>query len=302
MLEVLSTSARSQTETHRRLLLMDFQGTILLVDNGSSRAQSTLSLRRLAAALGERLGRKVQPVSLMHANRVPAEELGGRPADTFEPFLRREAAAGRRDLLVLPLFFGPSRALSELVPEKVAAVSRASGPVRLQMADVLCPLPGGEPRLSGILHDNLRRRAAGPGLACQRVVLVDHGSPIPQVTAVRSWLAGDLAGRLGPGVRLLEAVMERRTGAEYDFNGDLLEDLLHGLAAEDSRGPVLLAMLFLFAGRHAGPGGDVEQICRSVEREHPGFRVHQSPLISDHPAIIDILESRYRSAVQRGAA
>jgi sirohydrochlorin ferrochelatase len=279
---------------------MSFEGTVLLVDNGSSRPQSTLSLRRLAAALGERIGREVRPVSLMHADKVPAEALGGQPADTFEPFLRREAEAGRCHLLVLPLFFGPSRALSEFIPAKVEAASRDFGPVRLQVADVLCPLPGGEPRLTGILHDNLLRRASEPGLACDRVVLVDHGSPIPEVTAVRRWLAGDLAGRLGPGARLREAVMERRLGAEYDFNGDLLQDLLRRLAGEDSRDPVLLSMLFLFAGRHAGAGGDVEQICRSVEREHPGFHVQQSALVSDHPAIVDILRSRYASAVGEG--
>jgi hypothetical protein len=281
---------------------MSFQGTVLLVDNGSSRPQSTLSLRRVAAALGERVGRAVHPVSLMHANRVPAAELAGRPADTFEPFLRREAAAGRRDLLVLPLFFGPSRALSDYIPEKVEAVSRDAGPVRLQVAEVLCPLPGGEPRLTELLHENLRRRASELGAACDRVVLVDHGSPIPEVTAVRRWLAADLAGRLGPGVRLREAVMERRPGAAYDFNGDLLQDVLHRLAGEDSRSPVLLSMLFMFAGRHAGPGGDVEQICASVARDRPGFRVHQTPLVSEHPAIIDILAARYRAAVRRGRA
>jgi sirohydrochlorin ferrochelatase len=274
---------------------------ILLVDNGSTRAGSTLSLRRLAAALAERIGEPVHPVSLMHADKVPERALDGCAADIFEPFIRRQAAAGHRGFLVLPLFFGPSRALTDFVPTRVAAAAAESGPLQLQVADVLCPLPRGEPRLTGILHDNLRRRAASQGLPIEQVVLVDHGSPIPTVTAVRRWLAHDLQGRLGDTARLEEAVMERRGGAEYDFNGDLLDDVLRRLARAGG-GPVLLSMLFMFPGRHAGPGGDVERTYRTLEREQPGLRVYQSGLVGEHPGIIDILESRYRSAVNGRAA
>jgi sirohydrochlorin ferrochelatase len=236
----------------------------------------------------------------MHANKVPAQELGGQAADTFEPFIRDRAAAGERDLLILPLFFGPSRALTELVPAKVAAATADIAPLDARMADVLCPLPGGEPLLAGILRDHLARCAAETGIPIERVVLVDHGSPIPEVTAVRRWLAVALGERLGAGTTLDEAVMERRAGPAYDFNGALLEDVLRRLAEADRERPVFLSMLFMFAGRHAGPGGDVEEIYRAVEAEYPGFRVHQSGLISEHPGLIDILQSRYESAISRG--
>ncbi|MDP7497218.1 MAG: hypothetical protein QGI77_12325, partial [Roseibacillus sp.] len=60
---------------------------ILLVDNGSFRAESTLSLRRTAEALGVRICAEVHPVSLLHSIRVDPVELGGVPAQVFEPFL-----------------------------------------------------------------------------------------------------------------------------------------------------------------------------------------------------------------------
>jgi hypothetical protein len=235
----------------------------------------------------------------MHANKVPAHELGGQAADTFEPFIRDRAAAGARDVLILPLFFGPSRALTEFVPAKIAAAAADIAPLDVRVADVLCPLPEGEPLLTGILHGNLLRCAADTGTPVERAVLVDHGSPIPEVTAVRRWLAAALGERLGAGTALEEAVMERRAGAAYDFNGELLEDVLRRLAQAEA-GPVFLSMLFMFAGRHAGRGGDVEEIYRAVEAEYPGFRVHQGALVSEHPGIIDILQSRYESAISRG--
>ncbi|TAG25735.1 MAG: cobalamin biosynthesis protein CbiX, partial [Verrucomicrobia bacterium] len=46
-----------------------------LFDNGSFRADSTRSLRGVAARLAERLGHPVRAVSLLHSTRVPAAEL-----------------------------------------------------------------------------------------------------------------------------------------------------------------------------------------------------------------------------------
>lgn len=272
---------------------------LILLDNGSSRAESTLSLRRMAAALEHRIGKRVHPISLLHANKVPADALEDRPADTLEPFLWARTAAGEREHLVLPLFFGPSRALTSYIPEMVAKMRAELGTLNLEVADVLCPLPGGEARLTQILIDNIERCATTRRIPADRVVLVDHGSPIPEVTQVRRTLARELDTRLGTSARLEEAVMERRPGTSYDFNGDLLEDTLRRMASEDARRPVILSMLFMFPGRHAGPGGDVEQIHRRVQQEFPGFRVHQSGLVGAHPGVIDILQSRLE-AVRRG--
>lgn len=272
--------------------------TVVLLDNGSTRADSTLTLRRLAAALAVRIGVAVHPVSLLHANKVPATRLGGRPADTFEPFLRARASAGERGFLVLPLFFGRSGALTGFVPDKAAAIGAELGALDVRLADVLYPLPEGEPRLAAILVDNLRETAAAEGVEPRRVVLVDHGSPLPQVIDVRRSLAERMRSALGAGVGVDEAVMERRPGAEYDFNGDLLEDLLRRIAKEAPGETVILAMLFLSAGRHAGPGGDVDGICQRVMGDFPGLRVHRSGLVGSHPLLLDILQSRYEDAAR----
>jgi sirohydrochlorin ferrochelatase len=267
---------------------------VLLLDNGSSRAASTLNLRRLAAALTERIGEEVHPVSLLHASRVSPAELGGLPAETFEPFLRRQITAGVRVFLILPVFFGRSGALTGFIPEKVHELRSELGGFDVKLAEVLCPLPEGEPGLVEILLDNIRKTASTEGITTRRLVLVDHGSPLPQVTEVRHLLAAQLARRLGAGTPVYEAVMERRAGQEYDFNGDLLEDVLRRLAAEDRHSPVILSLLFLSAGRHAGAGGDIDTICGRVITEFPDLRVSLTPLVGSHPRLIDILAERYR--------
>ncbi|MBK8857900.1 MAG: hypothetical protein IPN11_09545 [Opitutaceae bacterium] len=92
---------------------------VLLMDNGSLEPAAILRLRGLADELGGRLRRPVQPVSLLHSNRVPAGQLGGRAAETVEAALRRRLASGESEFTLLPLFIGPSRALSEFLPEIV---------------------------------------------------------------------------------------------------------------------------------------------------------------------------------------
>ncbi|NIP92582.1 MAG: cobalamin biosynthesis protein CbiX, partial [Akkermansiaceae bacterium] len=57
---------------------------------------------------------------------------------------------------------------------------------------------------------------------------------------------------------------------------------------------VILAMLFISPGRHAGPGGDIAQICEAAEGEHKGLRTHMSDLFATHPAVVELLMQRYR--------
>jgi hypothetical protein len=91
-----------------------------LFDNGSLRAESTRSLRSLAARLAARLGHPVQAVSLLHSTRVPAAELDGVPTYLLEPALDAWfATAPQGQALLLPLFFGPSGALADYVPERL---------------------------------------------------------------------------------------------------------------------------------------------------------------------------------------
>jgi sirohydrochlorin ferrochelatase len=134
----------------------------------------------------------------------------------------------------------------------------------------------------------------------RRVILVDHGSPIPEVTAVRHYLAKEMRRLLGPNVRLHEAVMERREGGDYDFNGELLEPVLRQTGEQDDRSPIALSLLFMSPGRHAGSGGDIESICRRVGEVHPGWPIVNSGLVGDHDGLIAILRDRL-SAVASAA-
>jgi sirohydrochlorin ferrochelatase len=266
---------------------------VVLVDNGSRRADSTLNLRRLAAALSQRAGLTVHPVSLLHSDRVPVERLDGEPAQVFPSFMTRHVEQGRRQFVILPLFFGPSRALTEFIPEQVALIEAEHGPIEVRQADVLCPLPGGEDRLADILFEHVQQIDR----AIDRVLVVDHGSPIPQVTAVRRWLAEALRKRLAPTVEVDEAVMERREGREYDFNGPLLSEQLDGASGE-----IALAMLFLSPGRHAGAGGDIAEICAEAEASNGGLKVTASALVGEHPLLVDILYRRLEDVVDRRGA
>ncbi|WP_058557312.1 sirohydrochlorin chelatase [Thiohalocapsa sp. ML1] len=266
---------------------------MILLDNGSRRAAATLNLRRLAQHLSERLGTEVHPVSALHSSKIPPEQLGGEPAWTLEGYLDARAAAGERSFEILPLFFGPSRAIGDFIPEVAGRVAAAHGPIEVRIADVLCPLPAGEPRLADILADNVTA-ALGDGAerSPTHVLLVDHGSPLPAVTAVRHWLAERLTERLGAEVKVGEAVMERREGADYDFNGRLLAEVLADIGSAGEPRSVVLAMQFISPGRHAGAGGDIDDIAAAAAAAHLSLDVQSTRLIGEHPLFVDILADR----------
>jgi sirohydrochlorin ferrochelatase len=263
--------------------------TILLVDNGSSRPESVLNLRRLATRLSETTGRHIDPVSLQHADKVPPSLLDGTPASTLVPFLQERLRRDERHFIVLPLFFGPSRALSSYIPEQSEQLRKTYGEFELHQCPVLCPLPPGEPRLAKILCDLLPPHSAPTQ---RRVILVDHGSPSPSVTSVRHYLAEEMRRILGPQVELMEAVMERREESDYDFNGALLETLLHHAGESGDPTPIALSLLFMSPGRHAGPGGDIESICHRIGEQYPTCSIETSGLIGEHEDLIRILGDR----------
>ncbi len=260
-----------------------------LVDNGSLEAAAPLALRDLAAKLAAEIGQPVEPVSLLHSSGVPARQLGGKAAEILEPALEQRLKRGQDKFLLLPLFFGPSGALTDYLPKRLTHVQ---GKYPAFSAKVAAPLfAAGDDRLARILADHvLATQAASP-----RVALVDHGSPARPVVAVRNQLAGQLGKLLGSDYVVAASSMERRDGAEYDFGEPLLANLLREPGW--SQGDVIVAMQFLLPGKHAGPRGDVAGICRAAEAASGGrLRTMMTALVAEHPLLIEILADRWRAA------
>ncbi len=265
----------------------------LLLDNGSLRPEATLSLRRLAGELSSEVGECVWPVSLLHSSKVDPAELGGEPAQTFVRFIKAMYAEGHRRFRVLPLFFGPSGALVDYLPERIRQLQQTWPELEVEIAPPLCPGDAfAEELVVGMLADAVRTAQDQLGLERPRVALVDHGSPAPAVTAVRDRLAEALGRALASEVAEVAACsMERREGPEYDFNEPLLERLLRKPGWRD--GPVIVAMLFLQPGKHAGPGGDVARICAGAEAAYPSLRCTMTPLVGEHRDLISLLARHF---------
>lgn len=264
----------------------------LLVDNGSLQPAATLALRELAVNLGTQLGQTVEPVSLLHSSGIDPQLLGGKSAEILFPALERRLAEGKNEFLVLPLFFGPSQALTAYLPDNVERLRKKFPTLRVTVAPHL-HLPQ-DKRLARILADQVRSELKEADTKPVHVALVDHGSPVEAVTAVRNQLARQLAEELGSdATTVAPCSMERRPGSEYDFCNPLLADLLATIPLNSGR--VIVAMQFLLPGRHAGPEGDVAQICRAAEAAHPLLRTVMTGLVAGHPLLIDILADRWRA-------
>lgn len=254
---------------------------ILLADNGSLQPAATLGLRTLADNLSRILGHPVTPVSVLHSDKIDPALLNGTPAQTFEPFARQRHAEGIRELDLLPLFIGPSLALTEFLPERAQAVG-----VQLNMFPTLWS-PGNEDALVELLHDHLKSTGWTPGSGT--VLLCDHGSPLREVTAARENLAARLRQKLHlSSDELRGCAMERRAGPEYAFNEPMLADAIAG-----AQGKVVILMLFILPGRHAGPGGDVATLCAQHAPAHVTWQI--APLLGEHPQLVRILARNYRS-------
>jgi sirohydrochlorin ferrochelatase len=262
---------------------------LVLMDNGSLEPEATLSLRRIAGALSRRIGRAVEPVSLLHSHKIPAERLEGGPAECIEPFLRRRLGEGCASFLILPLFIGPSAALTDYLPARLARLRERHPELQTRIAP--CLYRPGDDRLASMLEDNLNPLLDVVDTSIPPpVMLVDHGSPRPEVTAVREALASQMRARLGPKARcVVAASMERRPGPEFAFNEPLLARALDAVFAAHGAGPVLIAPLFLQPGRHAGPGGDIARLCAEARARNPGLSTSLAPLLGTHPGLIEML-------------
>ncbi|MEM1221627.1 MAG: CbiX/SirB N-terminal domain-containing protein [Verrucomicrobiota bacterium] len=271
---------------------------IFLSDNGSLRPEATIALRGLAESLSERLDYLVEPVSVLHSHRIDPAEIGGQKARIFNPALNRSIEAGENSFIVLPLFLGPSLAITSYLPELIEKARRKASDLNVVIADPLAGASVDTPdvRLAEILAENVQNTIAAESMERPAVALVDHGTPIRPVNQLRNAVAEQLAEKLGNAVsRVVATSMERRDGPEYAFNEPLLEsiDQVGGSSGADW----IAAMFFLLPGRHAGAGGDVAEICDDVIQRGTVDRIAMTPLLGGNQKLIDILEDRARDAL-----
>lgn len=267
-----------------------------LFDNGSLRAESTRSLRKVAAALRERTGREVRAVSLLHSSNVPADLLGGEPARLLEPALLdyfSNNPAG--EALLVPLFFGPSAALTDYVPERIKALKTRFPGARIRLASWLVNIAEADRRMAVMLADRVRATLRTKGWVRPNVLLVDHGSPQAAVTAVRNHLGRQLREDLGPEVEeLAVASMERREGPAYAFGDPLLAAALR--TPPFDHGEVVIVLQFLSPGRHAGPDGDITAICEAAKRQNPRLAIATTELLATDTRLVELLAERLAQA------
>jgi sirohydrochlorin ferrochelatase len=268
----------------------------VLFDNGSLRPEATLNLRLIALRLQAAIGVIVHPVSLLHSSAIAPGALGGQPARILEPALRAWLQAGINDFLLLPLFFGPSAALTEYIPQRLEHLRREFPAMHAWLGRWLVdPRNPRDTRLASILADNVRAIIRSCGLTRPNAVLVDHGSPQRAVVEVRDFLGLQTGRLLGKEIGRLEvASMERRSGPEYDFCEPLLADVLRD--TDFAQRHVVVARQFLSPGNHAGPAGDVAGICTAAEQAQPGLKTHLTELMGGDSRLIEVLADRYREA------
>lgn len=279
---------------------------VLLVDNGSLRPQSYLSLCDMAAAVSASTGIPVTPASARFADKLKSEDIGGRKGEILAGAVRRLAEAGHTDFVILPAFLGPSDTLKTLVPTTFATLSAAFPRITFTLgAPLVVVAEEGDTRVAQALAQGVLDTMAAQGLTPKdtAVVLCDHGSPHADVAAVRGHVAGQLGAILAAHAAaaspptpfrapLAQASMERRQGPQYDFCEPMLAKVL---ASEPySSGAVVLALLFLSPGAHAGPGGDIAEIVEDAVvgagKEGRALSVFSTPLLG--PKVTGILAQR----------
>ncbi len=268
----------------------------VLVDNGSLKPEPTLHLRGLASDLEDELSVPVHPVSLLHSSKVDSSLLGGSAAELLEPVLHKLLGEGNRQIVVLPQFFGPSRALTEYVPARIVQLKEGYPDACILQAGCLFSKKDDSGLLlAGVLRDRILEVSKQNDLKLPRVLMVDHGTPRIEVNHVRCSIVGHLRELMSHTISSVEdCSMERPGGSEYDFNEPLLESLLGKSVPGE---PTVVALLFFSGGRHAGKGGDIEGMCKSS-----GCRVWMTRPIGQHPDIVKILARRFHEVLPPGVS
>jgi sirohydrochlorin ferrochelatase len=205
--------------------------------------------------------------------------------------LRHLEAFPEGEIVLVPLFFGPSAALTEYLPARIAHLCRRFPLARIRLARWLVSPNEDDRRLAEVLADQVRLATRTRNWTRPKVVLVDHGSPQADVAAVRDHLGRQVCAELGDEIETLAvASMERRDGDAYAFNEPLLATLLS--TAPFDQGEVVVVLQFLSPGRHAGRDGDIARICAAAELKQGHLTTQLTEPIAVDPRLIDVLADR----------
>ena len=239
----------------------------------------------------------INPVSLLHSNKISDSKLNNIPADVFEPYVSEKVKNGTNEFLILPLFFGRSAAIYEYLPQRMEDIQQECGQFDLKIAPPLVDLDdANNDDVAQILADLVREEISYNKLDFPSVTLVDHGTPRIKVNEVRNFIAEQLALILKDEVQCVKpSSMESREGEEYSFNKPLLEDVL---GSSEFERDVILSMLFISPGRHAGKGGDIDKICAESSKKHSALKTFMTGLFSEHEGSIDVLNKRLNQGLE----
>ena len=108
-----------------------------------------------------------------------------------------------------------------------------------------------------------------------------------EVNQVRELVGEEMQRILGGQISgFSTCAMERRPDPKYDFNNPLLETLLEQWQ-EAGVSEVVVSQFFLLPGRHAGPDGDLAEICQPFIEK--GMKVYRTENLGAHPLVEQIL-------------
>ena len=282
---------------------MEKQYTVLLFDNGSFRPDSTFALREIAKKLGKQLGMRVEGVSLLHSHKIDAEKLNGEPATIIRRRFKLGITNEEHHFICLPFFLGPSLAITEYLMELIEEAMLLCPEIEILVAPPLAGWDVNYPdhRLARILADQVKLTLKYNKLSdTTNLVLVDHGSPIEKLSILRNTVTNQLKELLGDSVSTATACsMERREGDAYAFNDPLLETIsFEKPSIGKSLESLVVAMFFLLPGRHAGEGGDVDEILQGLVDDAKIKNFIKTDLIASQPLIYSILEDRLKSVLE----
>ena len=267
---------------------------LILFDNGSYRPDATFALRSLASELSKLVSMDVEPISLLHSSKIDPDLIGGNPASIIRRRFKEAIKRGEKHLLCIPLFLGPSLAISEYLVTLIEEAKALDPEIDIRIASPLAGWDVQKPdsRLAQILADQVEALIKKDTLKDFDVVLVDHGSPIKKLSDLRNNVAEQLGELLHTkALKVQPCSMERRDGEEYAFNEPLLENFGQIPYQIKGRG-LVVAMFFILPGRHAGEGGDVDGILQELKDGGTIQAFYKTDLLGNHPMLLEILKDR----------